>query len=689
MGKILIKMKQIIFHPIFITGLIIKLFFIFIFEPIAANQWYIPFLENSISSLNFHPWNSWVREGGSLLAFPYGYVMWFVFYPLIIIFEIFKLPLTLSYEITILLVDIALLYILNLILPNKNKIILISYWLSPIIILPSYFLGYNDLIPTLLIVYSLLLIKRSNFLFSGFVLALAISAKLSMIISVPFFLIYFYNNKSVRNYIFKFLFSFVSTISFLSFPLLIFNSSILMILNNPEMGKVLNLIVVLGDQFIIYIIPLIYLLLIYFIWRIKRINFELFLTVSGIVFLIIVLLAPSSPGWFIWSVPFLAFYQSKSGKSGLIFVSIFSVFYVLNILSNYPLQFYDGNMLILQEKPIFLSAFGKFLTSLIYTFLLVAGCVLITRILREAIINNDYFRFSRKPFSIGIAGNTGSGKDTLVKSYIDLFGDHSVSTLSGDDYHLWDRQKPMWQILTHLNPMANDLERFSKDLISLNDGKNIFKKKYNHINGKMSKFYKVNSNDFIITSGLHSLYTPLLRENYDLKIYLDIDENLRKYFIYKRDVEVRGHTLEKVKNSIKKRENDSNTFIHPQINHADLIFSLKLINEQFDIFTKGKDKPLLKLAVRSRREFNELSLHRILVGVCGLNIDVNNNQESESFMIIEGEVAAEDISLAAKLLCPRIFDFLDMNPNWHDGVYGLMQLVTINHIDQLLNKRFN
>ena len=40
---------------------------------------------------------------------------------------------------------------------------------------------------------------------------------------------------------------------------------------------------------------------------------------------------------------------------------------------------------------------------------------------REAIVNNDYFRLSRKPFSIGIAGDSGSGKDTLVNSYIDLF----------------------------------------------------------------------------------------------------------------------------------------------------------------------------------------------------------------------------------------------------------------------------
>ena len=34
-----------------------------------------------------------------------------------------------------------------------------------------------------------------------------------------------------------------------------------------------------------------------------------------------------------------------------------------------------------------------------------------------------------------------------------------VVNLSGDDYHLWDRQKPIWQVMTHLNP-TNDLRDF-------------------------------------------------------------------------------------------------------------------------------------------------------------------------------------------------------------------------------------
>ena len=92
-------------------------------------------------------------------------------------------------------------------------------------------------------------------------------------------------------------------------------------------------------------------------------------------------------------------------------------------------------------------------------------------------IINLFFRLSRKPFVIGIAGDSGSGKDTLNDAITDLFGTNAVASLSGDDYHLWDRNKPSWQAMTHLNPMANDLERYANDLVSLIDGNDVFLQK--------------------------------------------------------------------------------------------------------------------------------------------------------------------------------------------------------------------
>ena len=97
----------------------------------------------------------------------------------------------------------------------------------------------------------------------------------------------------------------------------------------------------------------------------------------------------------------------------------------------------------------------------------------------------------------------------------------------------------------------------------------------------------------------------------------------------------------------------------------------------------------LKLIVKTRHGFNELSLNRVLVGVCGLHVDiVVSDDGSEVQITIEGETSAADIELAAKMLCPWILEFLDIPPKWQDGMVGLMQLITLSHISQVLTKRF-
>lgn len=66
----------------------------------------------------------------------------------------------------------------------------------------------------------------------------------------------------------------------------------------------------------------------------------------------------------------------------------------------------------------------------------------------------------------------------------------------------------------------------------------------------------------------------------------------------------------------------------------------------------------------------------------------NSNTISEIEISIEGETSAEDIEMAARLICPKIFEFLDLKPQWQNGVLGLMQLITLSHINQALTRRF-
>jgi uridine kinase len=680
-------MKRFDLKFIFIIGLVIRLLIIFFISPIAVNEWYLPFLSISTSSLTHDPWTLWLEGGGAMAAFPYGYAMWIAFIPMTLMSKIIGFPLQYGYELTILFADLILLYILSRFFTEKMRLILIVYWLSPIIIFANYGLGLNDIIPALLLTLSLLLIRNIELKKAGFFFAAAISAKLSMVIALPFFAIYLYNNKALRQHLISFIFGFGIGLIILGLPFLFSLSGLQMIIDNPEMTKILTIGFEMGINYFIYIVPLIYLIILYFVWRVRRLNFDLFQASTGMAFLLIVLMTPYSPGWFVWSMPFLVLYQIMSDRVAILMVSIFSLLFFLNTLFSEPIHMFNGEIFYLISE---ISEFTKLvnLADLLPTLMVAIGVLLVIRIWRESISSNDFFRLSRKPFVIGVAGDSGSGKDTFIDSISGLFGFHSVVMHSGDDYHLWDRQKPMWQMMTPLNPMANDLEGFTRDLISLVDGKQIQTRHYDHQNGKMGKLNQIKSNDFIIANGLHALYLPILRDCFNLKIYLDIDEGLRRHFKLNRDIGDRGHTVKQVLNDFNKRESDSIRFIHPQSDYADLVLSLNPIHPRLLKDLDYKQLPPLKLVVKTRHGLNELALNRVLVGVCGLHVDIVLSDDDEVKITIEGETSAADIEIAAKILCPHLLDFLDLKPKWQNGVLGLMQLITLSHISQVLTKQF-
>ena len=671
-------------------GLTLRLGLIVAVVPNPVGQWYVPFLDHSIKDFSLDPWQEWLNQGGAEIAFPYGYAMWLFLLPFSLLCKLLSIPLAYGYGLSLIAADFCLLLILRRLLKTKDWILLTIYWLSPISLIASYWLGYNDIIPVFLLMSAVYFLRGHHLVWSGIFMATAISAKLSMILGLPFFLIYLFHNGNLRQILRQFFNGFTLGACIFLIPLLYSQAGIGMLISNPEVEKIYQLSISLVSNTSVFLVPLTYFLMLYAAWRIKRLNFELFNAILGTAFLLVVLLTPASPGWFIWMLPLLVSYQVSGDRIAIYITSIFSALYALSAFLFVGSQLDTTLQALGLQKSLGGTQFINIrLASLTHTALVATGIVLTVRIWRETIIRNDFFRLSRKPFVIGVAGDSGAGKDTFSKAIAGLFGAHSVAAISGDDYHLWDRHQPMWQVMTHINPAANDLESFAKNLISLTDGRSIKACHYDHGSGKMSRPFTVNSNDIIIASGLHALYLPILRECYDLSIYLDIDEKLRAYFKIQRDINRRGYTIERVLDTLAKRKPDSEKFIHPQAAFADLIFSLRPIHASALINANENNLLRLKLVVKSRHGFNEISLKRILIGVCGLHVDMStNNNATEVEISIEGETSAEDIQMAAQLICPQIFEFLDLQPQWQNGVLGLMQLVTLSHINQALTRRF-
>lgn len=662
---------------LFVFGLLAKISAIILSQPDLVSNWYLPFLANSIDPLSIDPWGNWLSQNKDPLAFPYGYAMWLIFLPATLIGNIFTDGLWLAYSSTLLAFDFGLLKLLNHLWPERKLGITAVYWCSPVIFIATYLLGYNDIIPITLLILCVFLIKNNKWLLGTLVLAIALSTKLSMILAAPLIMIYYLNKHNSIKKLRELIYYTSATLLILGIPLALNPNLSLMIFNNPEILKIYSLKITLAKELAIYIVPSAYLVLLYFFWQIRRVNLDLLLAFIGITFLVIVLLTPASPGWFIWCLPLLAQYQAKKESKAILWTSGFSILYVLLVLIN------GQHLDLLPNEQIN----SPWLLSIIQTTMVSVGVILIINLYDELIYKNVFFKFSKEPLVIGIAGDSGAGKDTLVKHLKDIFGYSSITHISGDDYHLWERKKPMWQVMTHLNPMANNLEKYARDLIDLCSGKAIISSHYNHQSGKFEKPQKIKGKNIIIASGLHALYLPILRENYDLKIYLDIDESLRRFFKIQRDVHERGHSIEKVMASLDARLNDYNKFIKPQMHTADLLLKLQPVNQHS---LKDASLPLkkLKLSITSKSEFNELSITRTLVGICGLHVEIETEPDhNQIHLMIEGDCTHEDIEMAAKILGPNLYEFLDDAPQWQDGIAGIMQLVVFCHINQVLSKR--
>jgi len=71
--------------------------------------------------------------------------------------------------------------------------------------------------------------------------------------------------------------------------------------------------------------------------------------------------------------------------------------------------------------------------------------------------------------------------------------------------------------------------------------------------------------------GLLGFHTPAMRQFYDVKVFLDPPEDMRRLWKIKRDTTKRGYVPEQVLQEMDKREPDSRDFIRPQREFADIV----------------------------------------------------------------------------------------------------------------------
>ncbi|MEI7434088.1 MAG: phosphoribulokinase [Methanomicrobiales archaeon] len=177
-------------------------------------------------------------------------------------------------------------------------------------------------------------------------------------------------------------------------------------------------------------------------------------------------------------------------------------------------------------------------------------------------------------FTIGVAGDSGSGKTTFTHGIRSIFGDDLVSTITLDDYHRHDREERKNKGITALNPAANLIDQLESDLGKLKQGMPIDKPVYNHDTGKFDTPVTFIPKKILLLEGLHTFFTPALRNNLDFMLFVDPAAEVKYDWKLKRDINKRGYSAAEVKRHIEVRKPDYERYIAPQKEYADAIIGI-------------------------------------------------------------------------------------------------------------------
>jgi phosphoribulokinase len=177
----------------------------------------------------------------------------------------------------------------------------------------------------------------------------------------------------------------------------------------------------------------------------------------------------------------------------------------------------------------------------------------------------------RRPIVLGIVGDSAAGKTTITRGLVELFGEDRVTHICADDYHKYDRTERARLKITPLHPDCNYLDILELHLERAHYGQPMLKPVYDHSTGSLVRPEYLVPSEFVIVEGLLGFHTEAMRQFYDVKVFLDPPEDLRRIWKIKRDTAKRGYTAEQVLAEMEKRESDSQNFIRPQREFADIV----------------------------------------------------------------------------------------------------------------------
>jgi uridine kinase len=222
-----------------------------------------------------------------------------------------------------------------------------------------------------------------------------------------------------------------------------------------------------------------------------------------------------------------------------------------------------------------------------------------------------------KPFVIGVAGGSGSGKTTVVTHIINAVGNDNLVLLQHDSYYRDLKHIPLEERVkqNYDHPSSLETELMIRHVTALQNGYSVKVPIYdfkNHVRSEETS--TCTPMPIILVDGILIFYEKELRELMDIKIFVDTDDDLRLLRRLKRDIHERGRSVDGVLNQYEKFVRPMHLeFVEPSKRYADIIIPHGGENKAaLEIVTSFISEKVAHLS--DKFEFSSRDLKNVMVG---------------------------------------------------------------------------
>ena len=207
---------------------------------------------------------------------------------------------------------------------------------------------------------------------------------------------------------------------------------------------------------------------------------------------------------------------------------------------------------------------------------------------------------NKRPFIIGVAGGSGSGKTTITNEIIKELGEIDVVVIPHDCYYKPNDDLPFEERakVNYDHPDSLETDLLVRHLQELCAGREIEMPLYDFsTHSRCAKGVRVKPTPVIIVDGILIFVERELRDMMDVRIFVNTDSDLRFLRRLKRDIKERNRTMDSVIDQYLETVKPMHiAFVQPSRRYADII-----IPEGHSAVSTGILSHMIRQSISERR----------------------------------------------------------------------------------------